>query len=352
MKKLIIILMINCAFCFNCSRLITINPAVDRDFTDFEIAWKTVDCVYPYLEYKQIDWDSIYEKYRAKAVAARSDQGALMLANMLGELEDQHIYIKTKNGKTILPYQLPRIVRHKSTFNLRVVRKYFSNKFQSACNGKIKYGMSSQDVGYIYISTFEPRNLSKEFADVMKYMKGTAGLIIDIRNNQGGLQNNAYRIVSWFIDSSLQAPDYYVLGKIQAMSAIQPGGRYQYLNPVIVLINGASYSVSDLFAELMKQLPQVTVVGDTTGGGSAFSDLRAPGNFRLPGGDIIHIGTMDYRRYDGLPWEGIGVPPDIRVPQTKHDIKNRKDKQLEFAIKFFSKGVYAAKLSPNHSRVF
>lgn len=44
------------------------------------------------------------------------------------------------------------------------------------------------------------------------------------------------------------------------------------------------------------------------------------------------MGTTDWRRYDGLPFEWIGVPPDILVQQTKVDIENGIDKQLEYAI--------------------
>lgn len=343
MKRLIFGLTMSLALSFNCSRLITVTPEVNKEIVDFEIAWKTVDCVYPYLEYKRINWDRIYAEYRGKASAVSDDQNAAMLANMLGELKDQHIYIKTKKGKIVLPYHSPRVVQHKSRFSCRVVKKYFPDKLQSACKGKIKYGKLNRDVGYIYISTFEPVNLTKEFANIMNDMDDTKGLIIDIRNNPGGLRNHAYRIVSWFINSAIEPPDHYVLGKIQTMPAIQPSARYRYRYPVIVLVNGASYSVGDLFAELMKQAPHVTVIGDTTGGGSAFADMRAPGNFRLPGGDIIHIGTLDCRRYDGLPWEGIGIPPDIRVAQSKQDIKNGKDKQLEFAIKLLNDGLCASK---------
>jgi C-terminal processing protease CtpA/Prc len=41
---------------------------------------------------------------------------------------------------------------------------------------------------------------------------------------------------------------------------------------------------------------------------------------------------VDMRRYDGLPWEWLGVAPDILVEQTKEDLENGKDKQLEYAI--------------------
>ena len=259
-----------------------------------------------------------------------------ILVDMLKKLEDQHIYLTTETGKYIQSYQSPRGKRDQSAFSLRLVKKYFPNKLRSKCNRKIKYQILTGNIGYIYISSFKLIHLSKEFTFIMEYIKNTQGIIIDIRNNSGGYCNNAYRIVSWFIRSSLDPPENYFFSKLQDIPSIQPGGFYQYLNPVVVLINGASYSVAELFAELMKQVSNVTVVGDTTGGGSAFANERAPGNFRLSDGKVVHIGIMDCRKYDGLPWEGTGVAPDIRVVQTKRDIKKGKDKQLEYTINYLN----------------
>ena len=314
----------------------TVFAKMNRKINDFEITWKTIECIYPYLEYKQIDWDSIYNSFKPRAARANSDEMFNILVDMLKQLEDHHIYLKTETGKYIQPYQSPRGKRDKSAVSLRLVKKYFPNKLRSKCNGKIKYQILTGDIGYIYISSFELAHLSKEFAFIMEFMKNTRGIIMDIRNNPGGYCNNVYRIVSWFIKSSLEPPEHYFFGELREIPSIQPGGLYQYLQPVVVMINGASYSVAELFAELMKQVPNVTVIGDTTGGGSAFAYERTPGNFRLSDGKVIHIGTMDYRKYDGLPWEGIGVAPDIRVAQTKTDMKNREDKQLEYAIKFLN----------------
>ena len=109
-----------------------------------------------------------------------------------------------------------------------------------------------------------------------------------------------------------------------------PQGPFQYTNPVVVLINGSTFSAGEFTTEILKQLPQVTAVGDTTGGGSAGSG--AEGLYTLPSGKSIEIGFIDFRRYDGLPWEWLGVAPDIRVEQTEADILAGRDKQLEYAI--------------------
>ena len=84
----------------------------------------------------------------------------------------------------------------------------------------------------------------------------------------------------------------------------------------------------------MKQRPGVTVIGDTTAGGGVadLSDENIKGEYLLSCGNKIIIGTTYITRYDGIPVEWNGVPPDIYIPQTKEDIKNNQDKQLEYAL--------------------
>ena len=79
---------------------------------------------------------------------------------------------------------------------------------------------------------------------------------------------------------------------------------------------------------MMKQVPTVTVVGDTTGGGSCGGGDR----FALPNASTISFGTYDYRRYDGQPWEWLGIAPDVRVVQTERDVDSGRDLQLEYAL--------------------
>ncbi len=327
-----ILLIIATAILFSCYQLILEPTESNISIADFEAAWKTVNSVYPYFEIKQIDWDSIYTVYRPRAERANGNEILTILTDLLKELKDQHVLLKTEGGKCLRPYWSPRFIQGRYTFNPRVVKKYFNKKLRKAGKGKIKYEILNGNIGYIYFSTFKSTNLLNDFSSVMEFIKNTQGLIIDVRNNSGGSCSNVYKIVSRFINSSLELPDCYLRGELQDTLSIFPTGSFRYLNPVVVLINGACYSGGEFFAEMMKQIPTVTAVGDTTGGGSAGGRAK----YLLPSGKLIHINIYDHRRYDGLPWEGIGIAPDIRVPQTKTDIKNRRDKQLEYAIELLS----------------
>jgi hypothetical protein len=79
-------------------------------------------------------------------------------------------------------------------------------------------------------------------------------------------------------------------------------------------------------------------LGTLQGGGSG--GQNSAGNYAaehiLPSGKIISITTLDQRRMDGLPWEPIAVPPDIRTVQTEADIKQGRDLQIEYAFELLS----------------
>ena len=172
----------------------------------------------------------------------------------------------------------------------------------------------------------------------MEYLKNTKGLIIDIRQKRGGTPQNVEAVVSRFITEPMEWPRFFSLGQLIDVYPIQPQGK-AYSNPVVVLINGSTYSAGEITVECLKQLPNVIAVGDTTGGGSGISANNSPktvGDFQLPSGKWISVPSGYIERFDGIPWEWNGIPPDIRVEQTEEDVKKGRDMQLEYAINYLN----------------
>jgi C-terminal processing protease CtpA/Prc len=317
---------------YDCEHMIVDPANSNLNLEDFEATWERVNTVYPYLELKGINWDSLYLVYKPRAGKARGDEIFTVLIEMLGELKDMHIYVKTAGGRSISTYYAPRWIKDKYAYNPIVVRNYFDRELKITGKGTIEYEIIPGNIGYIYMGTFDENYLSNFFSVALDYVKDTKGLILDIRHNNGGSYQNLVAVVSRFVASPLQKPEYYVLGELIPLPPFEPQGSFQYVNPTIVLINGVCYSTGDIFPEVMKQISTVTVIGDTTAGGSSGSTGPAPAEYKLPSGKIIFVGTTDWRGYDGLPLEWIGCSPDIRVEQTEEDINNGRDKQLEFAI--------------------
>ena len=333
--KLFVFLLITLFMLGACSDLLVTESEDNLNFADFEAAWSRVKEVYPYLEFKNIDWDSIYTVYRSRTEQAKGDEFYLVLHALLFELRDGHVYYHTNGGGEVYPYVAPRHLKDRHSYSPFVVRKYFDRELRLTESGTVEYEVLPGNIGYIFLSDFHEDYLMKEFSNVLAYVRNTRGLIIDIRQKRGGDLGNVIAVVSRFISEPMPSVDIYWLGELASQPPIQPSGPFTYTNPVVVLINGSTFSAGEICTEMLKQLPQVTVVGDTTGGGSVASSGSIPefmGDYRLPSGKLIYIGTGDVRRYDGIPFEWLGIAPDIRVPQTAADIEAGRDKQLEFAL--------------------
>ena len=126
----------------------------------------------------------------------------------------------------------------------------------------------------------------------------------------------------------------FLLGAPLASPRVVPTGEFRYTKPTVVLINGTTFSAGESFTEVMKQIPSVTAIGDTTAGGGGGFTPEEPGIIEMPSGRRAAIPTAELRRYDGMPMEWLGVPPDMRVVQTVQDTENIIDKQLAFAVEF------------------
>lgn len=318
-----------------CSDLLVRPRDTNQNIEDFEAAWLRIDSVYPYLEFKAIDWDSLYIVYRARVEAARGDEFYEVLRDFLAELKDGHVYYHTDGGGEVYPYYPARHFRDRHAYNPFVVRQYFDKELRLSKSESIEYEILPDSIGYVFLAGFEEDYIMNEFPEILDYLRHTKGLIIDIRQKRGGSYGNVEAVVTRFLTSSLERPGFYLLGEEVALPPFQPQGPFAYTNPVVVLINGSTFSAGELCTEILKQLPQVTAIGDTTGGGSVGAQSDPPEAFDkyyLPSGKMISVGTIDLRRYDGLPWEWLGIPPDIRVEQTEADADQGKDKQLEYAI--------------------
>jgi C-terminal processing protease CtpA/Prc len=311
-----------------CGDLLVNSPHHDNNVADFERAWAITDSVYPYFQFKRINWDSIHTVYAPRAEAAQGDEGFQLLFDLLAELKDGHVDLRNQRGQEVRTYTPPRTNRDRMTFDPHLVHKYFTEDLKVAGGNRMEYGILPDGNGYIRIVTFENGSWIYEFHSVLAYLKDTRGLIVDVRDNGGGSTNMSDIMVSRFITLPLPYYPVYIQGKPQNTHPVQPLGPFTYTKPVVVLINGVCFSTTESFAEMMRQIQNVTVVGDTTGGGGG-----APEYFSLPSGREIRVSTKDLRRYDGMPVEWNGIPPDIVVMQTRDDVKNGHDLQFERAIR-------------------
>lgn len=338
-KSIILVMVLQSLFSWSCNELFVQPAEFNQNREDFEALWQRVKTVYPFLEFKKIDWDSIYTVYQPRVEAARGDEFYLVLGDLLAELKDGHVYYTTPGGSEVYPFYPQRHFKDRHSYSPFVVRKYFTKELLLTESTSAEYQILPNNIGYVFLSDFHEDYLYQEFPAIMSYLKNTRELIIDIRQKRGGNPLNVEAVVSWFITNPMEWPAFISLGIPIKMSPISPQRSFTYQQPVVVLINGSTFSAGELTTELLKQIPGITVVGDTTGGGGGLSANNSPETlpeFKLPSGKKISIPSGYIEKFDGQPWEWNGIAPDIRIVQTEADIKNGVDRQLEYAITLLS----------------
>ena len=304
-----------------CSELLVNEPDSTENITDFQSAWDIANTYYPFFEFKGIDWDSLYTVYYPQVLEAKGDEIYFILYDLFKELKDGHVEIHTQGGFSIPTYLWERN-RDLKAFSPEVVRSYFDKPLKVTGNYKIAYELIDNLIGYIHLSTFTKGDWIHDIDKVLNYFKNTKGLVIDIRNNGGGSSITYDYMLSRFINEPIEETVFFKNGS-QKSWWIYPGG-VQYRGNVVILINGASFSASEIFPELMRQLPNVIVVGDTSGGGGGASEI-----FHLPSGKRLKLPVKYFKRLDGEMIEWNGIIPDIVVEQTETDIKLGREKKLE-----------------------
>jgi C-terminal processing protease CtpA/Prc len=170
--------------------------------------------------------------------------------------------------------------------------------------------------------------------DILSQWKDKKGIIIDVRGNSGGNWINAETIAGRFADRSRiysfrrqktgPGKDDFSSWK---SSSVEPKGSHQFLKPVVVLTSRATSSSAEMFVMAMQVLPNVTIVGDTTGGGVGNPIYR-----ELPNGWTFRLSTEIAADAQGRVMEGVGVFPDIPIVTTVVDSANGIDRILERGI--------------------
>ncbi len=164
---------------------------------------------------------------------------------------------------------------------------------------------------------------------------GAKGIILDVRNNTGGLVSLAMAMAGHFFPDYLRLFDFYYADgsggfAFRGFEEILKNAPY-YDGPVAVLVNEMTGSAGDMFTYAMHFDGRALIVGNTATGG--FTGEVSDGQYKLPGNLTMQIPTgrpVDPVSGDTLI-EGTGVQPDIRVPVTRDSLLSPADEVLDAA---------------------
>ncbi len=176
---------------------------------------------------------------------------------------------------------------------------------------------------------------SKEFSKIaaMIIADGDKGIILDLRDNPGGLLDEAVRIISKFVpEGETVVWEEMKEGQREPIYAI--GGNFLDNLPVVVLINEGSASASEILAGALKDIKNSTLVGKKSFGKGSVQQLE-----ELSDGSSLKITIARWLTPKGNSINEKGIEPDIEVELTKEDFENNRDPQLERAIEELKKQI-------------
>ncbi|HSC34791.1 MAG TPA: S41 family peptidase [Thermodesulfobacteriota bacterium] len=189
----------------------------------------------------------------------------------------------------------------------------------------VKPKLLENGIGYVKLAQFQDRT-SQELTEAIAGLETQngaelSGLILDLRNNPGGLLTEAIDVVDEFIDSGLivsvrgrtrdQTREYYAT----------KNGSFQTF-PVVVIVNDGSASASEVVAEALQDSKRAVILGTKTFGKGSVQTI-----IKLEDGSGLKLTTAKFYAPSGRSINEVGVTPDIKVENSED-----QDKQLESAI--------------------
>ncbi len=331
---------------------------------NFETFFKTFEENYALFEVKNIAWKDLHDQYAEKVNKNTTDDELFnIFQEILFKLDDKHCYIYRFNQIYFSGFGLQSLNYFGLlSFDFRVLTNDFSLKLIEKKYLKKGYekslrvysllppigirnifttGWLTDTIAYLHMTEMSNKSekVHNAIKDFFERYGSAQGFVIDIRDNIGGYSIPVKELAERFTDKkrlyaisrlrntvnifSFQEPEYW---------AIKPySGKNYNDKPVALLVNGNTQSAAELFALMMKTLPNITLMGDTSSG--VFADTYIG---KLPNGWEYRMSIRKTTDSKDVSLEDIGIIPDILIENTKKDIDNGKDKVIEHAIKYLS----------------
>ena len=195
-------------------------------------------------------------------------------------------------------------------FDVTIVRDII--KIQSVKH-KIFY-----DIGYIRISSFNEQantGLKKSIIEIQKKLENKElGYILDVRNNPGGLLNQAVTISDSFLQKGEIVSTRERKGKKTRTYKAKPGDITNN-KPIVVLINGGSASASEILAGALQDHRRAIIIGTKSFGKGSVQSIIPLRDYRGNNQGAMRLTTARYYTPNGLSIQGKGIEPDILVNQ-------------------------------------
>ena len=220
------------------------------------------------------------------------------------------------------------IVRNKEKIKKQIIRKEITIKTVKSRNDK--------EIGYIQILSFISASTPNEFLEALENTDKSKGLIIDLRGNTGGLLANAVFISNLFINKGRLVS---IVGRHDYRYDITAQETNVNIDkPIVILVDEASASASEIFSGAMKDYHKAKLVGTKTYGKGMVQKI-----IPMPNRTGLNLTIAKYLTPSGKDINKKGITPDVEIDFTDDDIEARNDVQLKMAQDIMNKMILTTK---------
>jgi hypothetical protein len=341
MKPSLYILLASTLLLSACEQLFLQPEAQNEPQAIFDAAWRFADQEYSFFDYKNVDWDEVRSRYEPLVSADMTEEELFkVVADMMFELKDGHVNL-------VSDFDVSRnwnfYLNSPPNFDADLLERHYFQAEQQYWLPFTVYDFG--DVAYLYLASFNTEFPDEALDGIMSRFADYKGIILDVRNNGGGQITHAEKLAKrfaetervigrWRFKSGPAHDDFTPWEDIGLLPARDEDDnlRPHFYGPVALLTNRSSYSATTFFTQYMRELPNVTVVGDTTGGGGG-----APSYTELANGWQLRVSATQLVAPDGFNVED-GIPPDVQLDLDPDDVANGEDTILEEALRLIREG--------------
>lgn len=235
------------------------------------------------------------------------------------DMDEAAAAIKGKEGSTVKL----EILRNQEVKTFEITRR-------KVVTNPVEADKLENNIGYIAISSFD-EDTADDFHNKFVELKnqGIKSLIIDLRNNGGGLVEEALKIADYIVP---KGKELLITVDKDGKEEIEKSAEDVLIDmPIVVLVNGNTASSSEILAGALKDLKEATIVGKTTYGKGVIQQFLT-----LADGSGLKVTTHEYYTPNRNKINGVGIEPDevVELPDGVNAlyVKEEQDTQLQKAI--------------------